>query len=249
MIIRRITEHLRQQNWVAVGLDLSVVILGVFLAFQVNEWKEARQSRADELVAIERLQQEASEIVEFLQRFVSEFERLAANQDFAVAALSENAWEVTDQEKIETGIATMVLYPAISPPRSTYDELVGSGRYGAISYPAVRKAISQYYADLDFVASQLLFFRQISDESMDLAGDGLVLVYNPDSDLRLAAQFDLETLASNRRYMSKLVRELRNQRMFQNYRRMLLGSSVAMCQALANVTDKPCPAAEVTSSD
>lgn len=244
MLLRRITENLTQQNWVAVGLDLAVVILGVFLAFQVNEWKETRQDRANELIAVERLQSEASEIVGQLDRFVSEFDQLAVTQDFAVAALSRKSWDATEYSQIETGVATMVMYPAVSPPRSTYDELVSSGQFGAISYPDARKAVSEYYADLDFVEKQLPFFREIAEGSIKVAGDGLAMTYDPSSELRLKTAFDLSTLAGNSRYMSNLVRELRNQRMFQNYRRMLLRSAVGMCHALADVTQDPCPAVE-----
>lgn len=35
MILRRISEHVRAQNWFAVGLDFLIVVLGVFVATQV----------------------------------------------------------------------------------------------------------------------------------------------------------------------------------------------------------------------
>ena len=38
MLLRRISEHLRAQNLFAVTLDLLVVVLGVFLAFQAERW-------------------------------------------------------------------------------------------------------------------------------------------------------------------------------------------------------------------
>jgi hypothetical protein len=34
MLLRRIIEHLRTQNWLAIALDLVVVVVGVFLAFR-----------------------------------------------------------------------------------------------------------------------------------------------------------------------------------------------------------------------
>lgn len=241
MILRRITEHLRTQNWVAVGLDLAVVVLGVFLGFQVNEWKDARQSKAREFVAIERLHAEAAETIVYLRRFVSNFERLTIAQDSAVAALTTKNWPTESEESIETGIATLVMYPAIAPPRSTYDDLLNSGFFSDISYAAARSAISEYYADLKFVESQLDFFRQESGQSLDFAGDGMAMVYDPNAELRLGLEFDLEALSENRQYMSMLVRELRNQRMFQNYRRMLLDSAASMCAALSEIVNEPCP--------
>ena len=31
MILRRITEHVKAQNWFAVGLDFLIVVVGVFI--------------------------------------------------------------------------------------------------------------------------------------------------------------------------------------------------------------------------
>ena len=56
MLLRRLTEHVRAQNWFAVGLDFVIVVLGVFMATQVANWNEARQDREREQVYIDRLQ-------------------------------------------------------------------------------------------------------------------------------------------------------------------------------------------------
>jgi hypothetical protein len=42
MILRRIAEHLKAQNWTAVGLDLAIVIVGVFIGTQVSNWNQSR---------------------------------------------------------------------------------------------------------------------------------------------------------------------------------------------------------------
>ncbi|MEO0368370.1 MAG: hypothetical protein AAF197_06230, partial [Pseudomonadota bacterium] len=42
MILRRVTEHVKAQNWFAVVIDFVIVIVGVFLGIQVANWNEAR---------------------------------------------------------------------------------------------------------------------------------------------------------------------------------------------------------------
>ena len=42
MRLRRITEHVKTQNWFAVGLDFVIVVGGVFIGIQVSNWNEAR---------------------------------------------------------------------------------------------------------------------------------------------------------------------------------------------------------------
>lgn len=42
MILRRVIEHVKVQNWTAVGLDFVIVVTGVFIGIQVWNRNEAR---------------------------------------------------------------------------------------------------------------------------------------------------------------------------------------------------------------
>lgn len=42
MKLRRLTLNVKEQNWLAVVLDFLIVILGVFLGLQVNNWNDER---------------------------------------------------------------------------------------------------------------------------------------------------------------------------------------------------------------
>lgn len=46
MILRRFMKHVTDQNWFAVGLDVIVVITGIFLGMQVTERNEERKEGA-----------------------------------------------------------------------------------------------------------------------------------------------------------------------------------------------------------
>ncbi|WP_371195270.1 hypothetical protein [Glaciecola sp. SC05] len=43
MILRRLTQHIKEQNWFAVCLDFVIVIFGILIAFQITNWSAARQ--------------------------------------------------------------------------------------------------------------------------------------------------------------------------------------------------------------
>ena len=44
MILRRFMQHVKEQNWFAVGLDVIVVIVGIFLGMQVQQWYEMNRA-------------------------------------------------------------------------------------------------------------------------------------------------------------------------------------------------------------
>lgn len=47
MFLRRITKHVKEQNWFAVGLDFLIVVVGVFMGFQAQQWNEDFSDKAD----------------------------------------------------------------------------------------------------------------------------------------------------------------------------------------------------------
>jgi hypothetical protein len=48
MILRSLTVHVRTQNWFAVGLDLVIVVVGVFIGIQVSNWNDEQGRLAQE---------------------------------------------------------------------------------------------------------------------------------------------------------------------------------------------------------
>ena len=55
MILRRFMQHIKEQNWFAVALDVLVVIVGIFLGMQVNNWNEEYKTRSLEAALIMNL--------------------------------------------------------------------------------------------------------------------------------------------------------------------------------------------------
>jgi hypothetical protein len=51
MILRRLSQSLKQQNWTAIWIEFVLLVAGVFLGIQVSNWNAVRveQRRADEL--------------------------------------------------------------------------------------------------------------------------------------------------------------------------------------------------------
>jgi len=45
MLLRRVSEHLKTQNWMGVLIDFVIVVLGVFVGLQAQEWSSERDDR------------------------------------------------------------------------------------------------------------------------------------------------------------------------------------------------------------
>ena len=64
MILRRISENVRSQNWFAVAVEFIIVVAGVFMGLQVQDWNEARKERIEEHGLLSRLHVETLELLE-----------------------------------------------------------------------------------------------------------------------------------------------------------------------------------------
>ena len=64
MILRRISENVRSQNWFAVAVEFVIVVVGVFMGLQVQDWNEARKARIEEQGLLSRLHVETLELLE-----------------------------------------------------------------------------------------------------------------------------------------------------------------------------------------
>jgi hypothetical protein len=64
VLLRRMTDHVKAQNWFAVGLDFLIVVFGILIAFQITNWREGRQRDAREHAYLERLHTDITELAD-----------------------------------------------------------------------------------------------------------------------------------------------------------------------------------------
>jgi len=64
MLLRRVIEHVKHQNWTAVALDFVIVVMGVFIGIQVSNWNEARADHEEGRQLLTRLYEETGSLLE-----------------------------------------------------------------------------------------------------------------------------------------------------------------------------------------
>ncbi len=79
MLLRRIAKHVQDQNWFAVLLDFSIVVVGVFVGLQVQEWAQERERQRQESVYVLRLHDEVADLQSVREPLLDMRERIFAN--------------------------------------------------------------------------------------------------------------------------------------------------------------------------
>lgn len=143
MILRRLAQNLREQNWTAIGIEFVLLVLGVFLGIQVANWNEDRLTRAKAEVFTTQLKADVRH-ESWRYQFLLEYHRdVRAAAEAAVAALSGT--EALSNEAFLVNAYRATQYKQNASRRSTYDELVSTGNIGLILDRDLRQNVVQVY--------------------------------------------------------------------------------------------------------
>ncbi|MCL6698135.1 hypothetical protein LZ496_04955 [Sphingomonas sp. NSE70-1] len=97
MILRRLTENLRAQNWTAIAIEFFIVVMGVFIGTQVSNWNQQRLEKREAEQMLVNLAPELHAQMEF---FTSVRTYYATTRRYADRALA--AWngdhDVSDEQ-------------------------------------------------------------------------------------------------------------------------------------------------------
>ena len=143
MILRRITEHVKTQNWFAVALDFVIVVAGVFIGIQVANWNEARLTDQKAAVFSERLRADLRGEAWSFEFMGGYYRQVLANARRAHDALSGRA--PLDDEALLVAAYRATQYQGFVRRRATWEELSSTGELGLIRDPALRQLAMDVY--------------------------------------------------------------------------------------------------------
>jgi len=143
MVLRRFTRQFRRQNWIAIGIEFLIVVVGVFLGMQAANWNEARHQAAAERATMARLTEEFDAVEDQLARAVGRYETTIKSNGAIISALRAGqppADKAAFRQRLRDA-----QYIWDAPAQSvTYSELVATGALSRLSNASLRAALTRY---------------------------------------------------------------------------------------------------------
>lgn len=147
-MVRRFLSNIREQKWMAITIDLVIVVLGVFLGLQAQQWADSQK---------QSVQQER-----YMERLSADFTTLKATQESHIAALDnilEGANYVlelvrmpeaefrnaeVDDERLRRALRSL-LGSRVPPGRAaTYVEMLSASQLSSVRSAALRDKLAEY---------------------------------------------------------------------------------------------------------
>jgi len=130
MLLRRVIEHISQQNWSAIVIDFIIVVAGVFVGIQVSNWNESltAQRKSEQFSArlIDDIRHEAWDY----EYIIEYFDDLRDNAERTIQALTGDI-TLTDEAFLISAYRASN-YGFAERWRATFDELIATGEIGLI---------------------------------------------------------------------------------------------------------------------
>lgn len=186
-------------DWRRAIFEVAIVVVGILIAFRVDEWKDHRA--------------EQREVRESLARLADEFvanRQMCEQLEEATTTALDAVWHVyssldagrildDNTELFETGMLAADFVPQILISTLAYDEMVASGLLRSLDDVGLAYDLSVLAAEIEYSRLQIPYYRlgpaELASRLRGLAD--FRFAASPD-DSKASVSFDFETLAASR---------------------------------------------------
>ena len=151
MLLRRISAHIRGENWFVVVLDLLVVVVGLFLGLQIDTWWEGQKEARIESTYLQEIREDFELNKSSLHEQISGAEHIirsmiVLHEQSTLVDPSLSIVELNENFSLINNMPTFVI------ATRAYDNLTGSGDLKLLRNRQLKNLLAAYYAAADLTA-------------------------------------------------------------------------------------------------
>lgn len=141
MIFGRILRSLKSGNFTFAILELIMIIVGVFIAFQVDQWNEDRKTAALEVLWLEAVREDLAQSLPFLQGRTGFEGQIISSLDEVLRALESGQVKPRKRVDFERGLQLRFVTPTPFQLIGTIQQLNADGQMNEIQNSILRRKL------------------------------------------------------------------------------------------------------------
>ena len=143
----RIVQRLRDHDWMAVAIEVLIVVVGVLIALQVSNWNDARKDSARGEDYLRRMDAELQGDVKMIAR-LSVFRHQVYDYGMATVAYAEHGtlYQGSAWKTVLAYYQASQVWP-YRIPDTTFQEIRSNGELDLIRNPVLRNHVSSHYGN------------------------------------------------------------------------------------------------------
>lgn len=131
MLLRRVTQHIKKQDWFAVFLDFLIVVIGIFIGLQVTEWHKSIESQKLTEQYQVRILNDFKGSIEMNNVFIKRLDNKVTMINEVVDLIESNIEFNPEQhgEMLYSGLSRTYYAWTFSANVTTLEEMISSGTF------------------------------------------------------------------------------------------------------------------------
>jgi hypothetical protein len=151
MILRKLSDAVREQNWFTVVLEILIVIIGIYIGLQADEWNQTRKENQHAERVLEDLRVDFITINQAANGLAVYYRDLVDKLQLLTSSLRAGEIKPQDEASIRDAIAFGGNFGDPPPPSGTFRDLMSSGNLALIRDKDLRLRLIEYDQSLDVI--------------------------------------------------------------------------------------------------
>lgn len=173
MILRRLADAIRHQDWFTVVIEFVIVVVGIFVALQVDGWNQRRLDHAIGQQYLENIRAAIRADIDMLNGEIEQAKLRRVAAEYTLRAIKTGTYD--DAGLFIRQVDQTGRWDAPTYQRAAYEDLVATGSARFIS-PALRDQLHEYYrSQLKFAQVDSLQKRRVWENYLPIAVDAMPL--------------------------------------------------------------------------
>lgn len=170
MILSRIASALRRQDWVTVFIEFALVVAGVLVALQLDNWNQERQTRAEEKRLVSQLNIELEAAITTKEAWLQSSEAWWRTLASGIEVIQNTEEAELTTEQCQSMWASHLIFFGNSN-LATLDEILASGRLELLGDKSLRNSLLNFAAARKQSAEMQSFVRSDFANLVDVHAD------------------------------------------------------------------------------
>lgn len=164
---RLLTEGRLQRYLVYAVGEIILVVIGIFIALQLNAWKADQRDRASEKVHLENLREDLNLQLEVIRTQMAHDSSMILRADSAMTFFS-GSMSLEDLERRLYGSRKLGWRKTFVASDATFKVLLSTGGMNLIGEPQLRTELMRYHQQLDYTTQVINTNNRLIDELFSL---------------------------------------------------------------------------------
>jgi hypothetical protein len=141
MILRKLADAIREQNWATVILEILIVVVGIIIGLQVDGWNEGRKKQQDIEVQLLRIANDAAVLLAETDRLIVDFDNRIARAQIALEILDGTPLTEENTPAFELALEESYQLNEVEVDLPSLDSLMNTGDIDQVADANARNAL------------------------------------------------------------------------------------------------------------